>query len=308
MKVQKHPPMSVHETQLRQLLLISKLRIRPRSFEEIESILELESEITGYKLMVSQRTLQRDIQQIASLYNIEIKNDRSRNVYEIVYDGSDAYKNRMMESFEMFNALNLSSSLEQHIIPEKRKPAGTENLHGLLHAIKNKLEIKFTHEKYWEAAEGITQRHVQPLAIKEARNRWYLIAKDHKDNEIKTFGLDRITNLDITRTPFTPPEDYKPEQAFQYCFGVIGLASKPEKVVLSFTVEQGKYIQSLPLHHTQKEIAVTENEYRIELFVHPTYDFVMELMSIGNQVKVLEPESLRDTVVRNLKNTLGRYE
>ena len=78
--------MSVHETQLRQLLLISKLRIRPRSFEEIESFLELESEITGYNLLVSQRTFQRDIQQIASLYNIEIKNDRSRNVYEIVYD------------------------------------------------------------------------------------------------------------------------------------------------------------------------------------------------------------------------------
>lgn len=300
--------MSVHETQLRQLRLISKLRIRPLSFEEIETMLQLESEVTGYKLMVSQRTLQRDIQQIASLYNIEIKNDRSRNVYEIVNDGSDAYKNRMMESFEMFNALNLSSSIEQHIIPEKRKPSGTDNLHGLLHAIKNKVEIQFTHVKYWEGFEEPTNRIVQPLAIKEARYRWYLIAKDHKDGLIKTFGLDRITNLEITRRPFTPPEGYNPEIAFQYCFGVVGDASKPERVVLSFTVEQGKYVESLPLHSSQKELINNEKEYRIELYVHPTYDFVMELLSLGNQVKVLEPESLRSQVVRKLEEALASYK
>lgn len=299
--------MSVHETQLRQLRLISKLRIRPLSFEEIETMLQLESEVTGYKLMVSQRTLQRDIQQIASLYNIEIKNDRSRNVYEIVNDGSDAYKNRMMESFEMFNALNLSSSMEQHIIPEKRKPSGTDNLHGLLHAIKNKVEIQFTHVKYWEGFEEPTNRIVQPLAIKETRYRWYLIAKDHKDGLIKTFGLDRITNLEITRTPFTPPEGYNPEIAFKYCFGIVGETFKPERVVLSFTVEQGKYIESLPLHSSQKELINNEKEYRIELYVHPTYDFVMELLSLGSQVKVLEPESLRKTIVQNLKNTLAKY-
>jgi proteasome accessory factor B len=300
--------MSAHETLRRQLILISKLRIRPRSFEEIESILELESEITGYNLQVSQRTFQRDIQQIASLYNIEIKNDRSRNVYEIVYDGADAYKDRMMESFEMFNALNLSSSMEQHIIPELRKPSGTEHLHGLLHAIKNKVEIQFTHEKYWEGHDAPTVRSVQPLAIKEARYRWYLIAKDHKDGIIKTFGLDRITNLEITPTGFTPPEGYSPEKAFQYCFGVVGDASKPERVVLSFTVEQGKYVKSLPLHSSQKELIINEKEYRVELYVHPTYDFVMELMSLGNQVKVLEPESLRSQLLSKLEDALAGYK
>lgn len=299
--------MSVHETQLRQLLLISKLRIRPRSFKEITDILKSESEITGYNLIVSQRTFQRDIQQIASLYNIEIKNERSRNVYEIVYDGSDAYKSRMMESFEMFNALNLSSSLEEHIIPETRKPSGTENLHGLLHAIKNKVEIKFSHQKYWEGFEEPTTRTVQPLAIKEARYRWYLIAKDYKDNEIKTFGLDRITDLKITRTRFTPLESYSPELAFKYCFGVVGEATKPERVVLSFSVEQGKYVKSLPLHSTQRELISNEREYRIELYVHSSHDFVMELLSLGNQIKVLEPESLKNTIKKRLQEALANY-
>jgi len=62
------------------------------------------------------------------------------------------------------------------------------------------------------------------------------------------------------------------------------------------------------LHHTQKTLVDNEQEYRIELYVHPSYDFVMELLSVGNQVRVLEPESLRNQIVKGLKEALGNYK
>jgi predicted DNA-binding transcriptional regulator YafY len=55
----------------------------------------------------------------------------------------------------------------------------------------------------------------------------------------------------------------------------------------------------LPLHHSQKELINNEDEYRIELLLHPTYDFVMELMSIGAHVKVIEPQSLKKEMIKN---------
>jgi predicted DNA-binding transcriptional regulator YafY len=73
----------------------------------------------------------------------------------------------------------------------------------------------------------------------------------------------------------------------------------PQKIILSFSFEQGKYIKSLPLHHSQKELINNEDEYRIELLLHPTYDFVMELMSIGAHVKVIEPQSLKKEMIKN---------
>ena len=86
---------------------------------------------------------------------------------------------RMMEAFDMFNSLNLAQDLTPFIHLEKRRPQGTENLYGLLHAIKNRLQIKFTYQKFWE--EELSQRLAEPYALKEFKNRWYIMAKDSKD-------------------------------------------------------------------------------------------------------------------------------
>ena len=66
---------------------------------------------------------------------------------------------------------------------ESSKPKGTENLYGLLHAIKNHLIISFKYYKYWE--DELSERRVEPYALKEFKNRWYLIANDLKNKIVK---------------------------------------------------------------------------------------------------------------------------
>ena len=212
-----------------------------------------------------------------------------------------------MENFEIIDALKISNNLANHLILENRRPLGTNNMNYLIHSIKNKNEITFSYSKYWTEVD--TQRKVQPLALKEARYRWYLVAIDLKDNHIKTFGLDRISNLEISNLKFEFPKNYNPEETFRHSFGIINEVNKePQKIVLSFSFEQGKYIKSLPLHHSQKELISDEKEYRIELFLQPTYDFVMELLSIGAEVKVIEPESLKKELIKKMEATLNQYK
>ncbi|MFB9077157.1 WYL domain-containing protein [Flavobacterium procerum] len=68
--------------------------------------------------------------------------------------------------------------------------------------MQNLYVAKFTHQKHWE--DFSTKREVYPIAIKESHQRWYLIALDKKDEKVKTFGLDRISNLIVTDTKFKP--------------------------------------------------------------------------------------------------------
>src|SRR6218665_3859895 len=107
---------------------------------------------------------------------------------------------RMIETFGMFNSLNLTQSLAAFTHLEKGRPQGTENLGGLIHAIKNKLQIKFDYQELWE--DEITERTAEPYALKEFKNRWYVLAKDCKDGEAKSFTLDRLANLEITGQDF----------------------------------------------------------------------------------------------------------
>jgi proteasome accessory factor B len=292
----------------RYILIIGKLRKKPASFDEIDRYLQLQSEVDGENYTISKRTFQRDLQEIQSLYNIVILFNRSENNYEITEDANEERNERLFESFELYSALNVSDSLSSDIIFEKRRPFGTENLHGLLHAIKNKLQIAFKYEKYWGENNGIEARNVSPLALKESRYRWYLIALDKKDGHIKSFGLDRISDLEISSLKFNATENEKVDSLFKYSFGVTNDPGIPEKIILSLSPGQGRYIKSLPLHSSQKEILNNDKEYRIELMIHPTYDFIMEILSLGREVTVIQPESLKEEIVNIIGDTLKKYK
>lgn len=290
----------------RHRLIITKIRRSPISFEELQDYMQIQTEITGKQLTSSLRTFQRDIDRIATLYDIEIQYNPTTGKYEIAYDGNEDYNERLMEAYEISNALDFSHSFSRHVIVEKRKPLGTENLHRLLHAIKNNYSVSFLYEKYTH--NDLRRRMVNPIALKESQNRWYVLAEDHTDGRIKSFGLDRIDELEITNRKFDPIE-YDAEKEYRYTFGIIsGVEMKPEKIILSFTPREGRYIHSLPLHHSQKEILRNEDEWRFEYFILPTHDFIMEVLSYGADVKVLEPKSLQEQVAQKLKAAVARYQ
>jgi predicted DNA-binding transcriptional regulator YafY len=284
--------MSRRESLTRLNLIINRLRKRPASFEEISQYLERQSELEGYNYSISKRTFQRDLDEIRSLYQIEIKYNNRLKVYRVEDDEQDEAQSRIMEAFDTLNVLNIHDRIAQYIYFEKRRPQGTHHLYGLLHAIKNNFLVSFDYQKYWEN-ENLT-RNVEPYALKEFRYRWYLMAKDHKDGVIKSFGLDRMANLDINRQKFVLPDSFNIDLAYNFCFGIIqpDYGSTPQDILLSFDPVQGEYIKSLPLHSTQEVVLESGSETRVALHIYITYDFLMELMSYGNRVRVLQPPAL----------------
>jgi len=298
--------MSKRESIARYNLIIKKLRKQPSSFSEISDYLAFESDLQEYNFNVSKRTFQRDIEDIRSVYNIDIQYDFSRKVYYIDFDEQPEVNERILEAFDTFNALNISDRLSNYIHFEKRRPQGTENLYGLLHAIKNKVQISFSYQKFWE--DEITHRTTEPYALKEFKNRWYVLANDLKDKKVKSFALDRLTALVITRKKFQLPNDFDVNEHFKYCFGIISPnASKPEDVILSFDPIQGNYIKTLPLHETQVILKDNNDELQIKLTVYITHDLIMEILSLGDNVKVMQPSLLIQEVKKTYANALKLY-
>lgn len=299
--------MSRQEGIQRHRFIIHQLKKKPSTFKEILDFLTLQEEISGDRLTCSLRTFQRAMNEISRIYQVEINYDKSQKVYFIEQDEQDAQSERLMESFDLFNAIRMGNSFGKHMLFENRKALGTEHMHGLLHAIRSRVEVSFSYRKFDDGS--ISERTVKPIAIKEARNRWYLIARDTSDEIVKNFGLDRMDGLRISNKKFKKITDFNPEEEFKYTFGIInGTGEKPEKIVLSFTPTEGRYVQSLPLHQSQKEILKSKKERRFEYELVPTYDFKMEILSYGNTVKVIEPESLKKDIVAQLEKALGNYQ
>lgn len=299
--------MSVSETLMRYQLIISKLKANPASLKEINSILERESEFRGYNLVRDKRTFSRDLDAIRSLYDIDIEFNFSKGVYEIVPDKQNDKNLRMVEAMDLFNALKISENIADVIHFEKRRPMGSEHLSGLLHAIKNRVQVKFTYQKYWE--DELSGRIADPYALKEFKNRWYVLAKDLKDNQIKSFALDRLSELELTQKKFQYPEDFNVNDHYRYCFGIIGPnGHTPTDVILSFDNVQGKYIKSLPLHESQQILIDNGQELQIKLNLYITHDFIMELLSHGESLKILKPDSLIQEIKESLEKALHQYQ
>ena len=298
--------MTKRESVLRYIHIMNKLRTGPATFEQIDDYLTRHSELQGSNFNMSKRQFQRDLKDIESIFEVEIKFDFRLKVYVINEDENSEMSKRRMEALDVFNALKIGESSSQSIHFEKRKPQGTENFHGLLHAIKNQLQISFTYQKYWEIE--LTHRTVEPYALKEFRNRWYLLANDLKDLQVKSFAFDRLTNLEITPTRFKSSRNFDVNEYYKYCFGIISPSGHElQEVILTFDPTQGRYIKSLPLHETQEILVDDDHEIRIKLKVYMTYDFLMELLSYGENVKVIQPDSLIQSLKANYINALNQY-
>lgn len=79
------------------------------------------------------------------------------------------------------------------------------------------------------------------------------------------------------------------------------------EVVLSFDPFQGKYIKSLPLHESQEVLIDDKHEIRVRMKVYLTHDFIMEILSYGDNVKVIQPESLITELKHSYKSALKQY-
>lgn len=297
----------------RYVLIIKKLQQKPYStLTEIQDYLEhqfqfLHMNDDNLNVGFSKRTLQRDIKEIANMFNISIEYDAAMKGYYILPEASENKNfSRMLEAFDMFQSLNLSQDLTPFVHLEKRQPQGTEHLYGLMHGIKNRYRIGFMYGKFYE--DEPTHRLTEPCALKEFRNRWYLLAKDCGDGLMKTFALDRISELQITNHSSRLPADFHVEEYFRHCFGIERPnQGKPEEILLSFDPFQAKYIKTLPLHPTQEIVFENAEEVQIRITAFATHDLYMELMSMGDQVTVLAPRALAAKLREGHRNAGRNY-
>lgn len=164
--------------------------------------------------------------------------------------------------------------------------------------------------KYTDEAPRV--RIIEPYFVKEYKNRWYVVARDTGDRQLKTFALERIVSdikLISASASFDIPRDVNPETYFKDSFGIFKLTnSKCEEIELSFEPLKGKFIKSQPLHSSQKIIVESEKELRVKLSIQITHDFIMELLSHGSEMKVIAPESLKISLIEEYEKTLNQYK
>ena len=288
--------MAKNEQMLRLLFIEEFLRRRKdrgATYPEIADYLETQFAEKGLELKFTERTFQRDKLAIADVFGIQISYSRKKNVHFIEEEELELSQESVFDQLLLVEAYRETKGKADVMFFEPRRARGLEHLNGLIHAITQKKVLSFTYQKFWENEKS--SKVVMPYALKEFKNRWYLLAADYQSKNpsffLKTYGLDRISDLNISNTSFKR-ENIDIEKAYKNSFGIIStLGKETQEILLKFDREQANYVKALPLHHSQTVIAENEAETIFRVSLVPTYDFQREILSYGKRVQVLAPES-----------------
>lgn len=265
-------------------------------------------EIRGIQNGLSERSFQKDIENIRTQFGINIVYCPQNQGYRIEQDyGASLDLEQILEPFEVFNALQGHTELSNYVKSEPYQPAGTHHLSKLLYAIKNTLRINITYMKFGATEPSV--RSLDPYLIRHFRGRWYVIGRLTSTSEFKTFGLDRILDLEVTKELFKKDPVFNYEMKFKNSFGIYASdEGQIEDVELSFSELDGHYIKSSPLHHSQYILSDDERGLKIGLKLKITNDFVMELLSLSSSLSVIRPAWLKEKMVDIYKVAIKRNQ
>lgn len=159
-----------------------------------------------------------------------------------------------------------------------------------------------------------------------ANRRWYLLARSPyysaRNEELNAedggsrpkdvylvYALDRILACEPLEESFVMDETFDIEAYYRGCCGVIHSEEEPVRLLVNAYDQGADYLRTLPIHESQRELpSEVEGVACFELEVCPTYDLYQALLAMGDQIEVLEPQSVREEMYNFAKNLMAYYE
>ncbi len=190
---------------------------------------------------------------------------------------------------------------------ENKELKGMSSFTPLFKSIISKKAIKISYRSY-KSNKNI-EAVIHPYYLKEYNQRWFLFALNEQYKTISNFALDRIESIERTNTKYIPNTSIDFESYFD---NVVGVTVNPEKVQIIkiwLSKDQAPYTLSKPIHQSQEVVEEHEDGSAIiSIKVIPNFELMQLLLSFGERIKVLSPESLREEILKKIEKNIENYK
>ena len=277
----------------------------PITFNELRSQWKAAREVSGGNDL-PRRSFLNYRNGAAELFKVDIGYNASTYEYYInnTDDSESRMRNWLLDSMSLSGMMTDSKEIANRIMVEK-VPSARNRLPIIIDALKQLKRISFTYKAY-----DRSQAHtvvIEPYCVRIFKQLWYVIGSNVKDKKIKTYALDRMSQLHTTAVEYKIPEGFSGERYFANSFGIITSQGEAKNISLRVKPKQAKYFRALPLHHSQREdVHERYSIFHYKMFL--TYDLTQQLLSYGPEIEVLEPRELKVAIIEKLKETLEQYK
>jgi predicted DNA-binding transcriptional regulator YafY len=153
---------------------------------------------------------------------------------------------RLEDTFKLKGNLQSSVGFEQNPFLK-----GLNHFTGIFNAIQHEVTLKVKYQGYKQ--EKPSEVILHPWYLKQYNNRWFLFGLNEEYNTITNFALDRIIEFKESKMKFRKNDEVNFDEYFDDIIGVtVKREASVEKLLLKLSKEIWPYIESKPLHGSQK--------------------------------------------------------
>ncbi len=176
-----------------------------------------------------------------------------------------------------------------------------EHVDDIVTALLREQRLLITHDRM-----GKEPFAFEPYTLLVYKKGLYLVGFSHLHQAVRTFALDSIRDAEWLRgETFEYPKDYHPSRVVEGNFGLFG-GGERTRVRLLFAQRVARYVERRQWHPTQ-ELTKTDRGLELTMQVTGTTELKTWVLGWGDQVEVLEPESLRDEVAAEHERAAAKY-
>lgn len=283
---------------------------------------------SGKEITLTDRTVRDDISNIESEYSVEI--DRlyeNRRVYYRYKDSSFSIKNQTLNDEEakqlretlitlrrfkglphfqwideIIARLETSFKMVSSDLPiiefgQNLYLKGLEWISPIFEAINEEYSLLVSYQG--AKMETAKVYDFSPHYLKQYNSRWFVLGLIKGKESITNFALDRIRFVRKSESNYTDGViDYA-----EYLKDVVGVTLNDEprvEVVMEVSNSLLPYIATKPIHDTQ-EISKHDDLNHLKIKVIPNYELESVVLSYGEGLKILEPESFKSRISNRIK-------
>jgi len=176
----------------------------------------------------------------------------------------------------------------------------------LISACEDEQETVICYRSY--AAEEEQSYTIRPYALIMQMGTLYVLGFSCKNDEMRTWKLNRISAAECLKTKFKKPKDFDLDAHRRKGFGVFVFNDKQaEKVRIKVDGVMARYVQEHGWHETQEFEKQPDGSVIVQFKVVPTQELTNWIMQLGCNAEVLEPESLRQRIASEIAKMSQRY-
>lgn len=305
----------------------------------IEACSEALYEYEGKDSYVSKRTVQLDIQNMRSdklgynapilvyerkYYKYETANYSITEIpitdidLDILTESMEML--RQFKNFSLFSELNgVIQKLEDKVFRETKDQSpiihldkndqllGIEHLDTIYQAILKKLVVTIVYQSF--KARTPSPMIFTPFILKEFNNRWFVVGRKAKKNDIMTLALDRIISIDFDLDTLYKKTNFNPDTYYRDTYGVTVLADKDLiEIELKVNAANAPYVVTKPFHTSQEMIGeFPDGSILIRIKVHHNFEIERLILGFGSSITVLKPRRLRQRIKRHIRESYESY-